>query len=197
MAPNTLGRLPRKSSTRLASPRSSLSSDIEPGRPDEAMAIARLTRRAWRHAYRGILPDAVLDGMELRGRAARWQQRLEEPSEHSLVWVARGLQGLEGFAWVGSASQHSLHPAPDDAGELIALYVEPALFGGGLGDALMERCEAWLASRFSRSLLWVLEGNLRARRFYTRRGWLADGERMPYAKPGCRGVHIVRHSWGG
>jgi GNAT superfamily N-acetyltransferase len=55
-----------------------------------------------------------------------------------------------------------------DDEELSALYVLPDGWGRGAGGRLLE-----LAGPVS--LLWVLEGNQRARRFYERRGWSPDG----------------------
>jgi GNAT superfamily N-acetyltransferase len=59
---------------------------------------------------------------------------------------------------------------------LEALYVKPAAWGSGVADEL----HAWAvgelrAAGVGTARLWVLEQNLRARRFYERRGWAADG----------------------
>ncbi len=170
---------------------------LRPSREGDAEAVADLTIRTWRHAYRGVLPAAVLDDMDQVARAARWRPRVAEHGERSQVCVAEGSGGLVGFAWFCAAREHPIHPEPPGTGEIVAFYVAPELFGSGLADQLAAAAEAWLAPRFERSILWALEGNARARRFYTRRGWLADGARAPYAKPGCRGVYVVRHTWGG
>lgn len=166
---------------------------IRPGRPDEALAVATLIEAGWRHAYRGILPQAVLDALEPTARAERFVERLAAQGERCQVWVAEVDEGLCGVVWFGSAGEHPIHPAPPGTGEIMALYLEPSWFGSGLADRLAAGAEGWLAARFERSILWVLEGNSRARRFYTRRGWLADGTRTPYPKPGCGGVKLARH----
>ncbi len=47
----------------------------------------------------------------------------------------------------------------------------------------MDAAEAGLAARgASRAILWVLESNNAARRFYERRGWTTDGASSP--RPG-------------
>jgi GNAT superfamily N-acetyltransferase len=59
---------------------------------------------------------------------------------------------------------------------LEGLYVVPEWWGTGVGPQLHDRGLELLRSQGSeRCLLWVLEDNLRARRFYERRGWLEDG----------------------
>ena len=59
---------------------------------------------------------------------------------------------------------------------LEALYVRPQAWGSGVADEL----HAWAieelrAACVATARLWVLEANARARRFYERRGWCADG----------------------
>jgi putative acetyltransferase len=63
------------------------------------------------------------------------------------------------------------------AGEwLDGLYVRPEAWGTGVAGRLHDRAvEAIRAAGHERARLWVLEENLRARRFYERRGWYADG----------------------
>lgn len=59
---------------------------------------------------------------------------------------------------------------------LEALYVRPTAWGRGVADEL----HAWAVERLraagtTTARLWVLEQNPRARRFYERHGWRADG----------------------
>jgi len=62
------------------------------------------------------------------------------------------------------------------AGELYAIYVRPPSWGTGAGRALIQHVEQWLRSAgFGEAILWVLEGNDRAERFYRAGGWEHDG----------------------
>ena len=68
--------------------------------------------------------------------------------------------------------------AEQDAGELYAIYVLPQAWGSGAGAALMREAVAGLREAFDGdAVLWVLEDNPRARRFYEREGWRLDGGR--------------------
>jgi len=59
---------------------------------------------------------------------------------------------------------------------LEALYVLPPAWGSGLADALHDAAVAELrAQGIAQARLWTLERNARARRFYERHGWSADG----------------------
>ena len=61
-------------------------------------------------------------------------------------------------------------------GWLEAMYVRPRAWGSGLADELHAAAAGELRRRGTeRGRLWVLEENGRARRFYERHGWQADG----------------------
>ena len=36
---------------------------LRPAEPDDAMEVARVHVRSWQAGYRGLLPDAYLDGL--------------------------------------------------------------------------------------------------------------------------------------
>jgi GNAT superfamily N-acetyltransferase len=63
-----------------------------------------------------------------------------------------------------------------DTGELRDLYVVPQAWGTGVAGALHETALDWMRERAPEAILWVGEANARARRFYEREGWGADGE---------------------
>jgi GNAT superfamily N-acetyltransferase len=59
---------------------------------------------------------------------------------------------------------------------LEGLYVVPEAWGTGVAGTLHDRAvESLAAAGAYHAHLWVLEHNVRARRFYERRGWRADG----------------------
>jgi GNAT superfamily N-acetyltransferase len=60
-------------------------------------------------------------------------------------------------------------------GELYAIYVAPAAWDKAVGHALHEVAVEELGSEYDEAVLWVLDGNARARRFYERHGWVPDG----------------------
>jgi GNAT superfamily N-acetyltransferase len=61
-------------------------------------------------------------------------------------------------------------------GELYAIYLDPQCWGQGLGRKLLAHATRRLLSHgYSIAILWVLESNRRARRFYEIAGWTLDG----------------------
>jgi GNAT superfamily N-acetyltransferase len=98
-----------------------------------------------------------------------WSQVLRDPPAGSATLVVDAEGELAGFAHVGPARD-------DDCGELYAIYVDPDHWGAGLGRALIVEAEQRLeAAGFAEAILWVLDDNPRARRFYEAAGWRADG----------------------
>jgi len=56
------------------------------------------------------------------------------------------------------------------------LNLAPEAWGKGLGRALLEAATTKLRDLgYADAVLWVLDGNTRARRFYEAAGWYADG----------------------
>jgi ribosomal protein S18 acetylase RimI-like enzyme len=143
---------------------------VRPANVDDAPAMGRLVVRAWQAAYRGHMPDAYLDDLRAEDRAAYWDGVLRREGLRGVVLVAEGDGEVAGFAAAGPS------PDPEGAGELFAINVDPAHWGTGAGRALLEAAQAELDRMgFAESVLWVLPGNARARRFYEIAGWVADG----------------------
>ncbi len=69
-------------------------------------------------------------------------------------------------------------PNREGVGELFALYVLPRWQGGGAGHLLWQHATSHLRqSGFTEMILWVLDSNERARRFYEHQGAIAWAER--------------------
>jgi ribosomal protein S18 acetylase RimI-like enzyme len=102
-----------------------------------------------------------------------WREGLARtPRPGSATFVAVVDNEVVGFATVGASWSE------DGAGELYAIYVDPTSWGAGAGRALIEVSEDSLRdSGFDEAMLWVLEGNERAERFYRAAGWEHDGEK--------------------
>jgi len=139
---------------------------IRAARPGDADAIAAVWLRVWRTAYRGLVPDGVLEALRLEDRRALWRGRLAR-GEPALVAEHDG--AVAGYCRV-------LRPSRDvaGAGEIAGLYVDRR--GLGLGDALLRAALAELrAEGWPEAALWVFAGNRAAQRFYARFGFAPDG----------------------
>lgn len=147
---------------------------IRPALPADAEAIGALHVRAWQAAYRGILPDELLDGLSVAAWGERRRKALQSPWGPLVAnHVLEGPSGVLGWASSGPTRDPDLDASR--VGEIYALYLEPVAVGRGHGRALFEHALATLADQgFLEAMLWVLEGNARARRFYERAGFDLD-----------------------
>lgn len=138
---------------------------------DDATGIAEVQVASWRSAYRGLLPQQLLDGLDVGRRAAHWRRNIEDPT--STVHVAADPAGhVGGFIAVGHSQDEDQAGA---VGALFAVYLLPQLWSRGIGGRLHAAGVAALAARFEEATLWVLDSNARARTFYERHGWQLDG----------------------
>jgi ribosomal protein S18 acetylase RimI-like enzyme len=149
--------------------------------PDDADAITDAHIRGWQTAYRGLVPDEVLDGFSTERRAAWWRTTLSEraPDEAHWTWVVQAPDGVAGFLDGGVGRPEPVEaPAPDGAGEVYAIYLRPERRGQGYGRRLFTRAMADLEARgFDPLLVWVFEANPDGRRFYEAAGFRPDGAR--------------------
>ncbi|MFF5291442.1 GNAT family N-acetyltransferase [Paractinoplanes globisporus] len=121
-------------------------------------------------AYAHILPAETLASPSAAALAAWWVERWKWENETHRLSVAEEFERVVGFSYVGPSET-------EGAAELYAIHVDPVLVGSGVGLLLMENALLQLEEiGGERAVLWVLEDNERARRFYERGGWTADGE---------------------
>jgi ribosomal protein S18 acetylase RimI-like enzyme len=146
---------------------------VRKAKPRDATSIGVVHVRSWQAIYSGHFPKEFLDGLDPKVRATRWRRYLRNSGEvgaHLLVSEQDG--AIVGFVNVGP----SRDPDFPELGEIRALYVLPEHWDRGIGRELMAAgLDALAAAGFSEAMLWVLEANERARRFYEKGGWLADG----------------------
>ena len=146
---------------------------LRPAVPADALVVAGIHVRAWQAGYRGLLPDAYLDGLRAEDRAARYTFHLVAPDRPATIVADQG-GAIVGFATTGPATGDET----PEAGELLAIHVDPDRWGCGVGRALIAAARARLI-RDGRveAVVWILDGNERAARFYAADGWRLDGGR--------------------
>lgn len=154
--------------------------------------VAEIRTRGWRSAYRGLIPQSYLDGLSVEEDAERRRTYLSQGDGSVVNLVAEDAGGeLGGWACHGPYRDDEVLTA--DA-ELYAIYVHPDQVGQGVGRALLtESVTRCTAAGHGRLLLWVLKENDRARRFYERAGFRADGAEEPFEVDGVA-VPEVRYA---
>jgi ribosomal protein S18 acetylase RimI-like enzyme len=134
---------------------------------NDAAAIATLRVDSWRTTYRGVMPDAYLDGMRAEESAEMWLQVLNADLPTIAVFVAEAGTELVGFA----AGMLLMPEKFDLNAELTAIYLKPIAQRGGVGRRLLSMIASALQLQGATGLLvWVIAGNQAARQFYEQMG---------------------------
>ena len=132
---------------------------------DDAEGIERVRTDTWRDAYRGLMPDSLLDGLSYD--ASRRRAIMSALPPHQVAIVAEVNGDVVGFCLGGRTR------TPDDPfrGEVYAIYVLPQHHGQGIGRALFQAGARELVDRgFSSMIVWVLRENVPSRAFYEHMG---------------------------
>jgi len=138
----------------------------------DADAMAEVFVAAWRQAYPGVVPDAVLTALD-HDRTARWLAGLidgrPEGNAVGQTDVAVRDGQVIGFVRYGTRTG-------EPGGYVFGLYVHPAQAGHGTGRSLLSHAEQRLREQGSDTVsLHVFEANERARRLYAKAGYTPDG----------------------
>ena len=129
---------------------------------DDLLEISNIYERSWKYAYRDIIPQDYLDSIP----KGRWAGSINKIGMNSLVVIENG-------RIIGTASFcKSRWKQYSDYGEIVSIYFLPAYMGKGYGHQLLKKCiEELNILGYDNILLWVLEDNQRARKFYEKNGF--------------------------
>lgn len=148
---------------------------IREAEPSDAESMAKIHIQTWRTSYAGIVPNEYLSSLSYPAREAWWRQVLEANSPAVGNFVAEDAEGgIVGFAQGG--------PERDGnrtyLGELYAIYVLQPYQRRGLGRGLASAAaNRLILDGFPSMLLWVLQDNRPACRFYEALGGKEVGEK--------------------
>ena len=153
----------------MSSPPSATSLGDAPGivirraAPRDAEAIARVRIDGWRTSYRGLIPTAYLDGMQVDASTALWDKILAAGPNPASVFVASHGDEVIGFA----AGSLLAEPKFELNAELTAVYLRREFQRVGLGRRLIAAVvDAQRALGAAGMVVWVIAANKPARAFY-------------------------------
>jgi ribosomal protein S18 acetylase RimI-like enzyme len=145
---------------------------VRPIVASDVAAVACAHLAAWQRAFRGILSDALLDGLRVEEREVVWRQIVQAQDRTTLVAERDGAV----LGYVGFGPPHDCDRGLRQAGEIYGIYVHPDHWRRGIGGALLSQATAQLKQAdYARVLLWTTVDNATARAFYARNGFSADG----------------------
>jgi GNAT superfamily N-acetyltransferase len=148
-----------------------VSTTVRSATVDDAGAIVDVRMASWRATYGPYLPELVWDEVDPAAVAERFAARLAGGTMQALVAAVDGT--VRAYVLYGPCRDDDL----SNAGEIVAIYAQPEYWSTGLGRVLLPAAVKALNVR--PVVLWVLENNARARRFYEIAGFRADGASKP------------------
>lgn len=138
---------------------------VRTARSDDWSAICRVFAEAGQAGWKHIVPAALLADLIAPDS---WN-----PINGADVLVAEVNGRVVGFAVV--AASHDAD-GTSGVGEIDGFYTHPAVWGLGVGRALLAAATARLRQLgFTQATLWTEHRNERPRRFYENAGWMSDG----------------------
>jgi ribosomal protein S18 acetylase RimI-like enzyme len=145
---------------------------LRPAAPGDAPAVAAIWFAGWRDGHLGNVPDELT-------RIRTEESFGERAAQHVDDTVVAEVGGrVAGFVMVAGS-------------EVEQVYVDEGHRGSGVASLLLDEAERLVAgSGHPVAWLAVVEGNLRARRFYERQGWSNEGL-IGHAAPGNDGPVVV------
>ena len=136
----------------------------------DAETIAAIRIEGWRTAYRGMIPDAYLDAMNMHENVLHWRtilQALPVKEDCLCVYVAVSDDEVVGFASAVKLPE----PKLDKEGEINAIYIRPQWQRCGIGKRMLHKAARSLQAMGCNSCVtWVIDGNSQARNFYEELG---------------------------
>ena len=146
--------------------------EISKANIDDSDQIGSLLVETWKHAYKGIMQQSVLDNLSVEKRSEGWKRVLEKGPE---VYVLRN--GLEILGVVQICKFRGEIARYSGFSEIPVLYLKPKVIGQGFGSMLLSYAhERYTVLEAEGVVLWVLEKNTRAIDFYGKHGYSFTGE---------------------
>jgi GrpB-like predicted nucleotidyltransferase (UPF0157 family)/ribosomal protein S18 acetylase RimI-like enzyme len=142
---------------------------IRPATVDDAAGLAAVRVASWRAAYRQSLPEEFLARMSVADDERRWREMMNRDGREDWACLVAG--AMVGFVTFGPNRDGEA----ETVGEVFAIYLSPDTWGQGWGSAMWDAAARRLRARgFEQVVVWVFGDNMRARRFYERRGMVED-----------------------
>jgi ribosomal protein S18 acetylase RimI-like enzyme len=139
---------------------------LRAAQPADIPTLAETHIASWQAAYRGLMPNHIIDKHTVQSRTDTWMKTLVDAPGSLLVAAIDNR--VVAFSFFGPSREPN---APVIEAEIMAIYVHPDHWRTGIGRALWQYTQEHLQNKFTSIILWVLRDNQKARRFYEAMGF--------------------------
>ncbi|WP_055668701.1 GNAT family N-acetyltransferase [Desnuesiella massiliensis] len=138
---------------------------------NDARILGEIHSHSWKVTYKGIVPDEILNNITAEKREKYFEKALSQGwEEDALIFKEDKAVGL---ICIGRCRDED---KDDSYGEIWGIYLLPEYWNGGIGYELINWGLTELRKRsYKKVTLWVLEENIKARKFYEKVGFKHDG----------------------
>ena len=137
---------------------------IRKAKYDDIEQMADININDWKKVYKGIISQKILDNLNREERIQKWQQSFN--FEKTIVAEQNGV--VLGYC---RYEDNVVHDENDIDSEIIAIYVDYERIGKGIGRKLVEHViDIFKKQKKNKMVIWCLEENLNARKFYEKMG---------------------------
>lgn len=137
----------------------------------DAGIMGEIHTKSWKAAYKGIIPDEILDNINTEKSKMFFEKALTEKwEEDALIFQQDKAVGMITIGKCRDKDKDQTY------GEIWGIYLHPDYYHKGIGTVLINWGIDELKKRnYKRITLWVLEENISARKFYEKIGFRHDG----------------------
>ncbi len=138
---------------------------------NDAKILGEIHSRSWKVAYKGIVPDKILENITVQKRQKYFEEALANGWEEDAI-ISKNNEDV-GFICIGGCRDTD---KTSICGEIWGIYLLPEYWNMGIGSELTNWGINELKKRnYNQVTLWVLEKNINARKFYEKLGFRHDG----------------------
>jgi GNAT superfamily N-acetyltransferase len=158
--------------------------------PEDTRRVAEINVTSWQVTYKGIVSDEVLRERTVESTLVRWEEQARSGTDFGRTDKYVYDDGIvRAFLMIGKCRDED----KPDSFELGAIYVEPGFEKKGIGTVLAKFTERKARKQgYSEIVLWTLEGNMGARKFYEKMGYVPDGRIVFEEKFGTNKMRYVK-----
>lgn len=126
---------------------------IEYRKIHDAKILGEIHASSWKEAYKGIVPDEILNQITPDKREKYFEKALTEGSERDAILYKESK--ATGLSCIGKCRDKDRN---EDHGEIWGIYLKPEYWNQGIGYELMTwGIEELKNQGYSKATLWVLE----------------------------------------
>lgn len=133
--------------------------------------MAYIHVNSWKSAYKSIIPDEILNNLDIDKRKAYFDKVIKSKTEDNVIAFEDNV--ATGFMTFGSCRDDDKN---NSFGEIRGIYLLPEFWHQGIGTKLIKwGINEIIDIGYKNISLWVLEENIQAREFYKKHGFIYDG----------------------